>query len=306
MYAIFLDALVDSAKAIPFLLLVYVGIEYFESSYSRKILEKIEKAGSAGPLFGALSGILPQCGFSVFATALYTQRLLTIGTLMAVYLATSDEAIPVILSRPDKAWLIVPLIVTKLVIALVFGYLLDFAYRKERKRRLAHIAAYNRGKDNPKHVHGDVLSEDACCGHHVENPEQGFDAKRMLLHPLKHALKIFSFIFLVTFAINFTFARLGDATLANLFLNGGFFQPFLVALFGLIPNCAVSVGITELYLKGVLTFGSTIAGLSANGGLGILILLKEETEKSETFRIIGILFGASVIAGLFVQYVVRF
>jgi len=306
MQGIFLDALIDSAKTIPLLLLAYVGIELVESSFARKILEKIEKAGSAGPLAGALAGILPQCGFSVFATALYAQRLLTIGTLMAVYLATSDEAIPVILSHPDRVWLIIPLVVTKLVTALVFGYLLDFTYRKERDRRLAHIVAYNRGQDDPKHVHGDVLSEDACCGHHVEDTKTGFDAKKFLFHPLNHALKIFSFIFLATFSINLAFSRLGDTALSGLFLNGGFFQPFLVALFGLIPNCAVSVGITELYLKGVLTFGSAIAGLSANGGLGILILFKEEKDKTEAFRIVAILFGASVAAGLFVQYFVRF
>ncbi|NTW30676.1 MAG: arsenic efflux protein [Candidatus Moranbacteria bacterium] len=302
MYDLFIDALIDSAKTIPFLLAVYIGIEFIESSYTRKILEKIERAGSAGPIAGALAGILPQCGFSVFATALYTQRLLTIGTLMAVYLATSDEALPVMLSHPGGASLILPLIIAKLAIAVVFGYLLDLAYRKDRKRILGHIAAYNRGKDDPKHVHCDVLSENACCGHHVEEAEKNFDAKISLLHPLKHALKIFLFIFIATLAINIAFSSLGDAVSSDAFLGGGFFQPFLAALFGLIPNCAVSVGITELYLKGSLTFGSAIAGLSANGGLGILILFKEEKDKREALKIVAILFAASVLAGVFLQY----
>lgn len=306
MYDIFIDAFIDSAKTIPFLLAVYIGIEFIESSYTRKILEKIEKAGSAGPMVGALAGILPQCGFSVFATALYTQRLLTIGTLMAVYLATSDEALPVMLSHPGGTRLILPLIVTKLIIATVFGYLLDLAYRKERKRTLGHISAYNHGKDDPGHAHCDVLDEHVCCGHHIEDSTKGFDMSRMLLHPLRHALKIFSFIFLTTLVLNLAFSRLGDETMANIFLNGGFFQPILSALFGLIPNCAVSVGITELYLRGVLTFGSAIAGLCASGGLGILILFKEEKNKADVFKVIGILFGLSVFAGLFVQYVVRF
>ncbi|HWP69437.1 MAG TPA: putative manganese transporter, partial [Rectinemataceae bacterium] len=201
---------------------------------------------------------------------------------------------------------VVPLIATKLVIAVVFGYLLDLVYRKDRKRTLTHISAYTRGHDDPKHAHCDVLAEDACCGHHVADPKKRFDVRKFLLHPLKHALKIFVFIFFVTFAINLAFFRFGDAVSASTFLGGGFFQPFLAALFGLIPNCAVSVGITELYLKGALTFGSTIAGLCANGGLGILILFKEEKDMKEALRIVGILFGISVVAGLLVQNVLRF
>jgi hypothetical protein len=303
MYDVFLEALIESAKTIPLLLIVYVGIELTEGAFTRKIVEKIEQSGSAGPAVGALVGIVPQCGFSVFASALYVQRLLTIGTLMAVYLATSDEAIPVILSHPDRTGLIIPLIATKVVVAIVFGYVLDLLYRKDRARTLVHVEAYEHGHDDPGHAHCDVLTEGACCGHHVETSGAGFSVKRIFLHPLSHALKIYLFIFVTTLAIDLAFFELGDATLARIFLSGGIFQPFLAALFGLIPNCAVSVGLTELYLKGVLTYGSLIAGLSASGGLGILVLFKEERNKSEAVRVVSILFVASVIAGLFVQYV---
>jgi hypothetical protein len=306
MYEILLDAFIDSAKTIPLLLLAYIGIELIEYAYTQKIVEKIRKAGSAGPLIGAIAGILPQCGFSVFATALYNQRLVTIGTLMAVYLSTSDEAIPVILSHSDRISIIVPFIMTKVVIALIFGYMLDLVYRNSRKRTLAHVEAYNHGHDDPKHAHCDVLKENACCGHHVEAPEKGFDMKEIFFHPLNHAIKIFLFIFVMTFAINFAVFQLGDEALMRIFLNNGFFQPFVAALFGLIPNCAVSVGITELYLRGILTYGSTIAGLCASGGLGILILFKEEKNTLEAVKIVGILFGISVVSGLFVQYVLRF
>ncbi|NTW14289.1 MAG: arsenic efflux protein [Candidatus Moranbacteria bacterium] len=306
MYDIFLDALIDSAKTIPLLLVVYIGIELMEYAYAQKIVESIRKAGSAGPVIGAIAGILPQCGFSVFATALYNQRLVTIGTLMAVYLSTSDEAIPVILSHSDRLPIIVPFIVTKVVIALIFGYMLDVVYRKSRKRTFAHVEAYDHGHDDPNHSHRDVLRENACCGHHVEVSERGFHLNAIIFHPLNHAVKIFIFIFVTTFAINLAFFRLGDAALMKIFLNNGFFQPFVAALFGLIPNCAVSVGITELYLRGVLTYGSTIAGLCASGGLGILILFKEEKAKLEAVKIVGMLFGISVVAGLFVQYVLRF
>ena len=306
MYDVFLEALIESAKTIPLLLIVYVGIELTEGAFTRKIVEKIEQSGSAGPAVGALVGIVPQCGFSVFASALYVQRLVTVGTLMAVYLSTSDEALPVILSHPEKIGIIVPFIVTKVVIALIFGYALDLVYRKDRKRTLTHAEAYDHGHDDPLHTHHDVLQEHACCGHHVEAPKGGFDVKKIFFHPLNHALKIFFYIFFVTFAINSAFFLFGDAALQEMLRQSGPFQPFLAALFGLIPNCAVSVGITELYLRGILTYGSTIAGLCASGGLGILVLFKEEKIKWEAVKIVAILFGSSVFAGLFVQYILRF
>jgi len=305
MYEIFLDAFTDSVKTIPLLLLVYIGIELIEYKFANKIIEKVKKAGSSGPAIGAIAGIMPQCGFSVFTTALYSQRLVTIGTLMAVYLSTSDEAIPIILSQPDKIGVVLPLIVSKIIIAFIFGYLLDFIYQKNKQKTLRHIEIYNLGQDNPKHSHPNVLEENACCGHHIDNPEKGFSVRKIFFHPLIHTVKIFIFIFLVTFAINLAFFTLGDEILAKVFLNNGFFQPFLAGLFGLIPNCAASVGITELYLKGILTYGSVIAGLCASGGLGILILFREEKNKLEAIKIVGLLFAISVFAGLFVQYVLK-
>jgi hypothetical protein len=306
MYEIFAEALLDSAKTIPFLLVVYIGIELVEYGFANKILEKIKKSGSTGPAVGAVAGIFPQCGFSVFATILYAQRLVTIGTLMAVYLSTSDEAIPVILSQPDKFGIILPLILSKVIIALMFGYALDFVYRKNNQKTLAHMEAYGHGQDDPGHNHKIVLDEAVCCGHHVGCSEKKFNVQKIFFHPLVHAIKIFFFIFLITFVINFSFFELGDAALTKIFLSNGFFQPFLAALFGLIPNCAASVGIIELYLKGILTYGSMLAGLCASGGLGILVLFREEKNKWEAIKIIGWLFGISVFAGLIVQYILKF
>lgn len=306
MNAIIIDSLIDSAKTIPLLLLVYAGIEILEYKYSAKILEKVRQAGKAGPVFGALAGILPQCGFSVFTTALYNQRLVTIGTLMAVYLSTSDEAIPVILSQPDKAGIILPLIFSKLAIALVFGYALDFYYHKKSQLVLRHSAAYNQGHDDPGHHHSDVLTETACCGHHVESHKNNFNWQKYLVHPLIHAAKIFVYLFLATLLINIIFANFSDAAISKIFLGSNFFQPIVAAMFGLIPNCAASVGITQLYLKGIITFGSAIAGLSASGGLGILILFREEKRKREAIKIVFILYSLSVLAGLFFQYILRF
>jgi hypothetical protein len=306
MSEIFIDALLDSVKMIPFLLVVYVGIELIEYKFGNKIRNRVQKSGAIGPVVGALAGSLPQCGFSVVATALYTQRLATIGTLMAVYLATSDEAIPVILAQPDKLGLILPLIITKIIIAVVFGYALDFIFRKKNQKTLQHIAAYNHGHDERGHDHQTILDETACCGHNLSSEAKKFDLTEIFFHPIIHTAKIFIFIFIISFLINLAFLQLGSEGLSRLLLGHSFFQPFLLALFGLIPNCAASVGITELYLQGAITYGSVIAGLCASGGLGILILFKEEKDRKQVFYIIGLLFGLSVLAGLIVQYIPQF
>ena len=304
LFNIFLEALTDSAKMIPLLLIIYVGIELVEYKYANKIREAVQKAGAAGPAVGAVTGSFPQCGISVVASALYTQRLATIGTLLAVYLSTSDEAIPVILSQPEKAEIIVPLIITKIIIALIGGYAVDFAFRKSNKETLAHIKAYAEGSDSKHHNHEKILEEKACCGHSASPSSVEFNPKEIILHPIIHTAKVFIFIFIVSFAINFAIVQMGEEAFEKLFLGDSIFQPFLVALFGLIPNCASSVAITTLYLKGAITYGSVIAGLCTSGGLGLLVLFKEEKDKKHVLRILLLLFGISVSAGYIIQYLI--
>lgn len=304
LFNIFLEALTDSAKMIPLLLIIYVGIELVEYKYANKIREAVQKAGAAGPAVGALTGSFPQCGISVVASALYTQRLATIGTLLAVYLSTSDEAIPVILSQPESTKIIVPLIITKIIIALIGGYAVDFAFRKSNKETLAHIKAYAEGSDSKHHNHEKILEEKACCGHSASPSSVEFNPREIILHPIIHTAKVFIFIFIVSFAINFAIVQMGEEAFAKLFLGDSIFQPFLVALFGLIPNCASSVAITTLYLKGAITYGSVIAGLCTSGGLGLLVLFKEEKDKKHVLRILLLLFGISVSAGYIIQYII--
>ncbi len=305
MYEVFLDALIDTVKMVPLLLIIYIGIELIEYKFGSKIIAMVQKAGAAGPAIGALAGSLPQCGISVVATALYTQRLATIGTLLAVYLATSDEAIPIILAQPDKASLIVPLLLTKIFIALVAGYSIDLFFRKANKSTLTHIAAYARGEDDLGHNHSIVTEKEACCGHSTSTSANKFRPKEIFLHPAIHTAKIFVFIFAVSLLINAAVFFMGEEAFGKLFSGHAFFQPFMAALIGLIPNCAASVAITELYLKGAITYGSLIAGLCASSGLGILVLFREEKEKKEIIKILGLLFGISVLAGLFIQYFVK-
>lgn len=303
MYQIFLDAIIDTTKMIPFLLLVYIGIELIEYKFGNVIREKMQKIGKAGPTFGALAGSFPQCGFSVMAAALYTQRLVTVGTFLAVLLATSDEAIPVILAQPNRAGLILPLVITKIVIAIVAGYTVDLIFKKTNKKTLAHISAYAHGDDDKQHHHESIIEEQACCGHCINSSAKKFNSKEIFFHPIKHTFKIFFFILIITFLINFAIFQIGHDNFVKLLLGHTFLQPFFAALVGLIPNCAASVAITQLYLQGAISYGAVIAGLSASGGLGILILFKEGTDKKDIFRVISLLFGISLVAGLVIQYV---
>ena len=285
MYEVFMDALMDTLKMVPLLLVIYIGIELIEYKFGNKIIGLIQKAGVAGPTVGAIAGSLPQCGISVVATALYTQRLATIGTLLAVYLSTSDEAIPIILSQPDKAGLILPLILAKIFIALVAGYTIDLYFRKANKSTLVHIAAYARDEDDEHHNHAIVIDKEACCGHSTSSSANKFNPKEIFLHPVIHTTKIFAFIFAISLLINSAVFLLGEEAFGKLFSGYHFLQPFMAALVGLIPNCAASVAITELYLKGVITCGSLMAGLCASGGLGLLVLFREEKERKEVFKV---------------------
>lgn len=302
MYPIFLDALTDTLKMVPLLLIIYIGIEFMEYKFGNKIREKIQRAGTAGPAIGSVAGCLPQCGVSVVTTALYTQRLVTVGTLIAVYLSTSDEAIPIILSQPASVKMVVPLILTKVIIALMGGYFIDFIFRKINQPTLAHIEAYAQGKDDRQHHHEVIIEELACCEHSTSASSKKFSPKEIFLHPLVHTLKIFLFIFAVSFLINMVVTEIGNQELGVLFLGHSFFQPFLAALVGLIPNCAASVAITEIYLKGLITYGSLIAGLCASGGLGILVLVREEKNKNQIVKILTIHYCISVLAGEVIQY----
>lgn len=302
MIEIILDALIDTAKMVPLLLIIYIGIELIEYKFGDLIRKKVQRAGSSGPVLGAIAGTFPQCGFSVMTAALYTQKLVTIGTFLAVLLSTSDEALPVILSQPDKVHLIWPILFTKIIIALVAGYTVDFIFRKSNQKTLVHIDKYASGLDEQGHHHEVVVEEVACCGHSGNSKSKKFSYHEIIWHPLRHTAKIFVFIFLVSAIINGLIFLVGQDKVAALFLGHTFWQPIIAALFGLIPNCASSVAITQLYLDGTISYGAVIAGLSASGGLGILVLFKEDKDKKDIIKVLGLLFSISVISGLIIEY----
>lgn len=301
----FLDALIDSAKMLPLLFVIYVLIEFIEIRWGNRMGVITAKAGKGGPLIASSLGIIPQCGISVMATALYNQRLLTIGSLFAVYIATSDEAIPILLSQPSSAKLLVPILITKFVAAVVTGYLIDLVLHRQREtvETLDHIDHYGHGHDEVSHHHEEAFEQTACCGHTPTTAHARFTAAALLKHPLVHTLKVFAFIFLISWVLALLFAFVGQDTIAAVMERYSFAQPFLAGLVGIIPNCAASVAVTELYVAGTISFPAVIAGLSAGAGLGLVLLFKEGRPR-EAVAITIVLYLLSVaigfIAGIFV------
>ena len=311
MSAVMIAALKDSVLLVPFLLVIYIGIAWVEFRYENSIQSHIRKAGKAGPLLGALFGCLPQCGFSVVGSALYTRSLITTGTLLAVFISTSDEAVPVIMANPAHIGLIIPLLLTKVVLALLVGYGLDtvsktilcptHAVPDSVHTHDGTLASMHPDHDHAAHIEtadeDAPIEIDACCGHHLPGVNK---LRALLIHPLIHTGQVFLVLFIVSIGINLV-VGLGGTHLGTLLLHGTIWQPIIAALVGLIPNCGASVALTEIYLKGGMSFGAVIAGLSSSAGLGMLVLIKENRNLADTLRILGLLVGVSIIAGILIQ-----
>lgn len=266
------ETLSDCAKILPFLFLAFLLLEAIEHRASEKINKKIASSGKAGPAVGAILGCIPQCGFSVFCANLFSNGVITLGTLIAVFLSTSDEALLIILSHPQQKGEIFKLLAVKIIIALIFGYAVDFFAKKHPSPE--------------KHI------EDHCrsCGCHGEHGG-------ILKPAVKHTVKIMLFLIAIVFALNFLVEALGIDALSKLLLNNSALQPFIAGLIGLIPNCAASILLTELYLKGALSFASVTAGLCTGAGAGLLVLFKENRNIKENLKIVVLLYVIAVFSG---------
>lgn len=279
------DALIDSIKLIPFLFFIFVLIEIFENYFSKKITVLLKYSQKIGPILGALFAIVPQCGFSIVATLLYIKKFISTGTLIAVYIATSDEAIPILLAEPDKISIIVKIIAIKLILAIVTGYIIDFLLKSKIK-----IPVQDNNSD-------DISHEKGCCNHNISENK----ITAILYHPIKHTFFIFLFIFAVCIGLNYFFIKVPEEVIEKIMLQNSILQPIVAGIFGLIPNCAVSVLITLMFLKGVLSLGSTVSGLSSGAGLGLLVLLRKNKNHKNTALIISILLFVSIFAGIILQ-----
>ncbi|MBQ7450846.1 arsenic efflux protein [bacterium] len=286
-----LDALKDSLSLVPFLFVIFVLIEVFEHYFSNKIKDFVKYSRSIGPVIGAIAAVVPQCGFSVIASTLYIRRFISMGTLFAVYIATSDEAIPVLLSKPQYYKEMIAIVIIKCILAIIAGYGIDIIYEKIFKKKQMLLLGKADISDNQK----------GCCGHSINERKRD----RFIFHPLRHTAHIWVFIFAVCLILNWLFEKFGIENIQNYMLQNSVIQPVITGIVGLIPNCAISVVITMMFINGVITLGSTISGLSSSAGLGLLVLIQKNENKKNTLFVISVLLMVSIVAGVIVQLITK-
>ena len=278
MLDILIDAVIDSLKTLPFLFGAYLLIEFLEHRAGDGMARLLARLGPLGPLGGAALGCVPQCGFSVAAANFYAGRLITPGTLIAVFLATSDEALPLLLSRPGAAGSLWPLLGVKLCAGTAAGIAVDLVYSRFLKQKLREPFQ--------------ELCEDCGC-----------EEKGVFRSALEHTLKIFLFLLAVNVALGCALELVGEENISRLLLSGSVLQPLLSGLLGFIPNCAASVILTELYLGGSLSFGAAVAGLCTGAGLGLLVLFRVNKNWRENLCIAGVLYVSAVVTGTLCQLI---
>lgn len=272
MWDIILDSVLDTAKLLPFLLLTYIAMEYLEHRAGAATVGLVRRAGKWGPAIGAAAGVVPQCGFSAAASGLYAGRVISLGTLLAIFLSTSDEMLPILVSAQASPLLIGRILGFKVAAGLAAGFCVDLCRRGKPEER--------------EHIH--ELCEHDHCG-----CEKGIFKSALL-----HTAQITLFILVINMALNLLLAWAGPENLSRGILNKPIVGQFLSGALGLIPNCASSVAITQLYLEEAMNFGAMISGLLANTGVGLLVLCRVNRHREENLRIIGLLYGISVAGGL--------
>lgn len=275
MLDVIVETLIDTLKLIPFLFLTYLAMEYLEHKTGEKTQKLIKKAGRFGPVLGGLLGIVPQCGFSTAGSNLYAGRVISLGTLIAIYLSTSDEMLPILISEQAPMGLILRLLFAKAAIGMAAGMAIDILLRR---------------KDAEEHEHIHEICEHENC-----QCEKG-----VFRSALKHTAQIAFFILLVTFALNLILHFVGEETMSGLVLNRPLLGPVLAGVVGLIPNCAGSVVITQLFLQGAMSPGAAMAGLLTGSGVGMLVLFRVNHNRKENLKVLGLLYGIGVLAGIII------
>lgn len=327
-----LDACLDTLKVFPFLLVTYLFMEWLEHGTGKKFERAIAKGGRVGPLIGALLGVIPQCGFSGAAATLYAGRVVTLGTLVAVFASTSDEMIPIMLSEAAPPALIAGILLVKVVTGIVCGLLLDFVLTKTGRLHtgLSSLKRHQGHGDNDIH---ELCEEEGCeCSKEDSDKLQpgrtdpasgdlqpgrtdpaaegvlpvhshGHDHGHhhgVFVPALKHSVSVTVFIFVVTLGINLLAEAGLEGALASV-TQAPFLSPIVMALFGFIPNCAVSVGMTQLYLEGVMSGGALVSGLTVNSGIGLIVLFRTNRDFNENLRIMAVMLVVGVLAGWVIQ-----
>lgn len=280
MNEIIADVIHDTLPMIPFLFLTYLLMEYLEHKKSWKFRYHLQKARKLGPFIGAVLGIIPQCGFSVIASGLYMNSSISLGTLIAVFISTSDEAIPILISQPKQLHVLVYIIVIKFLIAIFVGYIVDIFVHDYRLKQSHTMHVIHKGCQEESHSkHSSIIYIAAF-----------------------RTLQIFIFIFIINFLLSIFIYYIGDSTLRSVLAQGSYLQPILASLAGFIPNCAASVILAQLYMDNVLSFGALCSGLITSAGLGLLVLLRMYDNKRDIIRIFIILLITAIFSGILLQY----
>ena len=306
------DSVIDTLKLIPFLLVTYLAMEALEHFASNKVKDAVEHAGAAGPVVGALLGALPQCGFSAMAATLFSGRVVTAGTLVAVILSTSDEMIPVFVAHQQPAGRMLSIIAIKVVLGIVAGLLLDLVLR------LLHRAG-----DGHTHIHELCEREHCHCGEADELDEEHRDRDRhgdhhdhhehghhhghghshhgawgIVRSACVHTAQVTAFIFLISLLFGLIIEGLGVDSIRSTLAYHPVRATFIAALVGLIPNCGASVAIAELFLDGTLATGPMLAGLLSSGGVGLLVLWRTNADARQNVYVTLLVYVVAVLAGL--------
>ena len=275
------DTLIDSIKLLPFLFITYLIMEYIEHKTSEKAKNTIKKSGKFGPLIGSILGAFPQCGFSVTATNLYAGRVITLGTLFAVYLSTSDEMLPILISNGVSGTLVFKILGIKILIGIIAGFIIDLIASKFYKNKMQDSKI------------------ESICEHDHFHCEEG-----IWKSALKHTINIFIFIFIITLILNGIMEFIGEDTLYSLTAKEPIFSILIACLIGLIPNCASSVALTELYLSNIFSLPIMIGGLLVNAGVGLLVLFRVNHNQKENIKIVLGLYIIGVLSATILQYLI--
>ena len=279
---VLLDALIDGAKMLPFLYLAYLLIEWLERNHGQRIENALAGGGRWGFVPGAVLGCVTQCGFSAVAANFYASRVITPGTLLAVFVATSDEAIPLLAAEPGMWGTLAVLLVLKVILGMAAGFVLDVPLRRVL----------------PQSLYGGYAGHADEVDCHEEHEEHS----GIFLAALRHTLEIFAFILLFSFLIGLVFELVGEGAITALLGRMGPFQPMVAALIGLVPNCAASVLLAQLYMQGAITFGSLMAGLTAGAGIGLAVLWRVNPSWKQNLFMTGLLWAAGAAVGIVLQF----
>ncbi len=293
-----LDAVIDTAKLAPFLFLTYLAMEWLEHRTEEKTKRAVEKAGLSGPLWGGLLGVVPQCGFSAAAASLYAGRVITVGTLIAVFLSTSDEMLPILLSSGINNWpMMLKILAVKMIYGIAVGFGIDALHRLlvqkgvlAKRRMLPASTDKKILEEEPGTEHiKDLCEQDNC---HCDN-----GAKGIFRSALIHTLQILLYIFIITLVLNIIMEYGGEALLSSAFTDYPILQSIIAGAVGLIPNCAASVVITQLYLEGIIGTGALLSGLMVGAGTGLLILFRSNRGLVSNLKVVGVLYLTGVAGG---------